>query len=62
MSLGLIPGDLITNINGESLQDTQKAIAIFQNLEKDTQVALTIIRNNSPQEIVIKSNQFISNN
>ena len=62
MALGLISGDLITNVNGKSLQDTQEAIAIFQKLEKDTQVALTIIRNNTSQEIVIRSNQFISNN
>ena len=58
MSLGLMSGDLIVNINGLMLDDPMKAMSIFQNIENDSQVTLTIIRNESPTEIFINSDQF----
>lgn len=58
MSLGLMSGDLIVNINGLELDDPMKAMSIFQNIENDSQVTLTIIRNENPTEIFINSDQF----
>ena len=58
MSLGLMSGDLIVNINGLKLDDPMKAMSIFQNIENDNQVTLTIIRNENPEEIFINSDQF----
>ena len=40
------------------LDDPMKAMSIFQNIENDSQVTLTIIRNESPTEIFINSDQF----
>ena len=61
MSLGLLSGDLITNVNGAALNDAQKAMTIFQEIENENQVSLTIIRNNESQKINISSSQFLEN-
>ena len=61
MSLGLLSGDLITNVNGVALNDAQKAMTIFQEIENENQVSLTIIRNNESQKINISSSQFLEN-
>jgi len=61
MSLGLLSGDLITNVNGAALNDAQKAMTIFQEIENENQVSLTIIRNNEPQKINISTSQFLEN-
>ncbi|HJL92633.1 MAG TPA: type II secretion system protein GspC [Woeseiaceae bacterium] len=59
MALGLISGDLITNVNGNSIEDPRKAIEIFQSIENENKVTLTIIRNDESREILIDSNQFM---
>lgn len=61
MSLGLLSGDLITNVNGVALNDAQKAMTIFQEIENENQVSLTIIRNNESQKINISTSQFLEN-
>ena len=61
MSLGLLSGDLITNVNGAALNDAQKAMTIFQEIENENQVSLTIIRNNESQKINISTSQFLEN-
>lgn len=61
MSLGLLSGDLITNVNGVALNDAQKAMTIFQEIENENQVSLTIIRNNESQKISISTSQFLEN-
>ena len=58
MSLGLMSGDLITSVNGMVLNDPQKAMMIFQDIEKESQVTLTIMRNNESIELKINSDQF----
>tara|TARA_B100001287_G_scaffold137868_1_gene116096 strand:- start:482 stop:1384 length:903 start_codon:yes stop_codon:yes gene_type:complete len=58
MSLGLLSGDLITSVNGMILNDPQKAMMIFQDIEKESQVTLTITRNNESIELKINSDQF----
>jgi type II secretory pathway component PulC len=58
MALGLISGDLITNVNGNSLEDPKEAMQIFQGIENDDKVTLTVIRNDESREILINSNQL----
>ena len=58
MSLGLMSGDLITSVNGMVLNDPQEAMMIFQDIEKESQVTLTITRNNESIELKINSDQF----
>ena len=58
MTLGLISGDLITNVNGNSLEDPKEAMQIFQSIENDDKVTLTVIRNDESREILINSNQL----
>ena len=58
MALGLISGDLITNVNGKSLVDPREAMKIFQSIEDESKVTLTVIRNDESREIIISSNQF----
>ena len=58
MSLGLLSGDLITSVNGMILNDPQKAMMIFQDIEKESQVTLTIVRNNESIKLKINSDQF----
>tara|TARA_B100001057_G_scaffold112937_2_gene111186 strand:+ start:12895 stop:13797 length:903 start_codon:yes stop_codon:yes gene_type:complete len=58
MSLGLMSGDLITSVNGMVLNDPQKAMMIFQDIEKESQVTLSIVRNNESIELKINSDQF----
>ena len=58
MSLGLMSGDLITSVNGMALNDPQKAMMIFQGIEKESQVTLIIMRNNESIELKINSDQF----
>ena len=58
MALGLISGDLITNVNGNSLEDPKEAMQIFQSIENDDKVTLTVIRNDESREILINSNQL----
>ena len=58
MSLGLMSGDLITSVNGMVLNDPQEAMMIFQDIEKESQITLTITRNNESIELKINSDQF----
>ncbi len=51
-------GDLITSVNGMVLDDPQKSMIIFQNIEKESQVNLSIMRNNQSIELKINSDQF----
>ena len=61
MSLGLLSGDLITNVNGVPLNNAQEAMVIFQQIENKNEVTLTIIRNNKSQKINITTGQFLEN-
>ena len=61
MSLGLLSGDLITNVNGVALNNAQEAMVIFQQIENKNEVTLTIIRNNKSQKINITTGQFLEN-
>lgn len=57
-ALGLRPGDLIKDINGQSLTDPKQAMAIFQSLGTADQVTVTIERNGRPQTIILNTSQL----
>ena len=57
-ALGLRPGDLIKDIEGQSLTDPTQAMQVFQSLGSAEQVSVTIERNGQPQTIVLKTSQL----
>ena len=57
-ALGLRPGDLIKDIDGQSLTDPQQAMQIFQNLDNADQVSVTVERNGQPEVIVLSTSQL----
>ncbi len=57
-ALGLRPGDLIKDIDGQSLSDPSQAMEIFQSLGTASQVSVTVERNGQPEVIVLKTDQL----
>jgi general secretion pathway protein C len=57
-ALGLRPGDLIMDIDGQSLSDPTQAMKIFQTLDSADQVSVTVERNGQPQVIVLSTSQL----
>ncbi len=57
-SLGLRPGDLIKDIDGQSLTDPTQAMQVFQSLGTAEQVTVTVERNGQSQSIVLKTSQL----
>jgi len=57
-ALGLRPGDLIKDIDGQSLTDPSQAMQIFQSLGGADQVSVTVERNGQPETIVLQTSQL----
>ncbi len=57
-ALGLRPGDLIKQIDGQSLTDPTQAMQIFQSLGTANQVSVTIERNGIQQTLVLRTEQL----
>jgi general secretion pathway protein C len=57
-ALGLRPGDLIKDIDGQSLADPTQAMEIFQSLGTATQVSVTVERDGNPETIVLRTEQL----
>ena len=57
-ALGLRPGDLIKDIDGQALNDPTQAMQIFQSLGNADQVSVTVERNGQPQVIVLRTSQL----
>ena len=57
-SLGLEPGDVVTDINGLTLDDPSRGLEAFEALGESTMANVTILRNGTPQVIVIDTNQL----
>ncbi len=57
-ALGLRPGDLIKEIDGQSLTDPTQAMKIFQSLGSASQVSVTVERDGQPQSLVLKTSQL----
>jgi general secretion pathway protein C len=56
--LGLRPGDLIKDIDGQALTDPTQAMQIFESLNNAEQVSVTVERNGQPQVIVLSTSQL----
>jgi general secretion pathway protein C len=57
-ALGLRPGDLVKDIDGQALTDPTQAMQIFQSLGTSSQVSVTVERNGQPETIVLKTDQL----
>lgn len=57
-ALGLRPGDLVTDINGQALNDIQSGMEVFRNLGDASQVTVTIERNGSAMVLTLDQGQF----
>ena len=57
-ALGLRPGDVIKDIDGQSLTDPTQAMQIFQSLGTAEQVTVTVVRNGQAQTIVLNTSQL----
>lgn len=58
-ALGLRPGDLITDINGQALNNLQGGMEVFRSLAGAPQIAVTIERNGSPMTLTLDTNQVM---
>lgn len=57
VALGLQPGDLVTEINGMTLNNPAQAMEMFRSLADTTQVTLTIDREGQPQTLTLDTTQ-----
>ena len=57
-ALGLRPGDIIKDIDGQSLTDPTRAMQIFQSLGQAQQVTVTVERNGQPETLVLSTEQL----
>ena len=57
-ALGLRPGDLIKDINGQPLNDPTQAMQVFQSLGETQEVTVTIERNGQEQSLVLNTSQL----
>jgi general secretion pathway protein C len=57
-ALGLEPGDILTEVNGTLLNDMATSLQVFESLGEASMATATILRNGSPQVIVIDMTQI----
>ena len=59
-ALGLMPGDVVTDINGVVLDDPSKGLQAFEALGEATMANVTVLRDGAPQALVIDTTQLQS--
>ncbi len=57
-ALGLRPGDLVKDIDGQALTDQAQAMQIFESLGTAEQVSVTVERNGQPEVLVLSTSQL----
>jgi general secretion pathway protein C len=57
-ALGLRPGDLIKDINGQELTDPTQAMQIFESLGTADEVTVTVERNGQAESLVLRTSQL----
>ena len=57
-ALGLQPNDVVTDINGMALTDPSSGLQVFQSLGEATMANVTVIRNGTPEVLVIDTTQL----
>lgn len=61
-SLGLRPGDIVTEINGTAMTNAQQGAAVFQSLGDQQSVNVTIQRGGQPINLTLNTQQLDMNN
>jgi general secretion pathway protein C len=56
-ALGLEPGDVLTEVNGTALTDPASSLQVFESLGEASMATVTVLRNGSPQVVVIDMTQ-----
>ena len=56
-ALGLEPGDVLTEVNGTALNDPASSLQVFEALGEASMATVTVLRNGSPQVVVIDMTQ-----
>jgi general secretion pathway protein C len=59
-TLGLVPGDVVTEINGIALDDPAKGLQAFEGLGEATQANVTVLRDGAAQALVVDTTQLQS--
>jgi general secretion pathway protein C len=59
-ALGLVPGDVVTEINGVALDDASKGLQAFEALGEATMANVSVLRDGAPQALVIDTTQLQS--
>ncbi|HJP03632.1 MAG: type II secretion system protein GspC [Gammaproteobacteria bacterium] len=57
-AIGLRPGDLVTELNGQSLTNLQDGLEVFKSLGDSPQITVTIERNGNPMVLTLDSTQL----
>lgn len=57
-ALGLLPGDVVTDINGTALTDPSRGLLVFEALGEATMANVTVIRNGQPEVLAIDTSQL----
>ncbi len=57
-ALGLLPGDIVTDINGVVLDDPSRGLAAFEALGEATMANVTVLREGTPTVLVIDTSQL----
>ena len=57
-ALGLRPGDVVTDINGTAMTDPSQGLQVFESLGETTQATVTVMRNGTPEVLVIDTSQL----
>jgi len=57
-ALGLRPGDLVTDINGQPMNNIQSGMEVFRTLGDSPNITVTIERNGSPMVMSLDTSQF----
>jgi general secretion pathway protein C len=60
MQLGLRPGDLVTAINGTTLDDPARGDDIFRTLSSSSEARVTVMRNGHKQDLTLNMSQLAS--
>jgi general secretion pathway protein C len=57
-ALGLRPGDLVTEINGVTLDNPAQGMEVFRSLGEAAQVSITVERDGQPTVLSLNMNQI----
>ena len=58
-ALGLEAGDIVTEVNGTVIDDPNRGLQVFEALGETTMANVTLLRNGSPQAVVIDTTQLL---